>query len=546
MQHSEESKYYLGTYRQVPKHRILSLDGGGIYGLTEALLLKELCRRDKKFLTRGNISLFAGSSAGAINALLLAKYERPRDAIESGELEQFWENPTPWSNTDPVGRWLSFLGLTPWFSTRGATALFTRYFGQKTLGDLAQNVLISTYAWSGEEVFPNLESPWTEHPKPPSMPGKLARSIAPWAFIPPLPRPTQALLDIFREQTKHWAQYADPDPLAPEAEQGFQPEAFRTTSYRHWQPRMFTVFRPSIRPNPDENVRLADLAYATSTPLGIRAMLHGLGDGGVFNSNPAPHAYAQFMQHLRWNTLTDEDRLELMPWIHPKGSQRNSSEALLSNIRMGMLGHSTLSMLSVGDGSAIPYFWPPNTNTGWAGFFLHPANILRGAFFPPVAYLLQAGNEAANGVMRDLMGWNYSRLNPPVLETPTIAAIVMSRSPMIRRRLIDSIRRGLQKPEVQEALDVTARFMAHPYVWSKDRIWLPTPVGPINDPELDRRLETLLGDKLSSAAIFGLGASPDPNALDSPLPANWDPDSRSRATDLGPHDQRRDFRPLGT
>ena len=62
METSRESKFYLGTYREVPKYRILSLDGGGIYGLTEALLLKELCRRDQRFLTRGNIFLFAGSA----------------------------------------------------------------------------------------------------------------------------------------------------------------------------------------------------------------------------------------------------------------------------------------------------------------------------------------------------------------------------------------------------------------------------------------------------------------------------------------------------
>ena len=73
--------------------RILSVDGAGIYGLTGAIWLRRLCLEDPSFLAPGNVNLFAGISAGAINVLLLAKEPDPRRAVLDGRLERFWQEP---------------------------------------------------------------------------------------------------------------------------------------------------------------------------------------------------------------------------------------------------------------------------------------------------------------------------------------------------------------------------------------------------------------------------------------------------------------------
>ncbi|MCA9649183.1 MAG: patatin-like phospholipase family protein [Myxococcales bacterium] len=77
---------------------IISMDGGGIYGLATARMLRKLCERDPAFLAKSDIASyrFAGTSAGALNALLLAKEEDPRAG---------------WTTT----------GATPWCSSRPTT-----------------------------------------------------------------------------------------------------------------------------------------------------------------------------------------------------------------------------------------------------------------------------------------------------------------------------------------------------------------------------------------------------------------------------------------
>jgi len=100
---------------QDPPYRILSMDGGGIYGVFTALMLGALCKKDPDFLRNDQITLFAGTSAGAINALLLAKEDNPRRAIESRELEHFFEDERVYSNKlNPVAGALSYLALTSW------------------------------------------------------------------------------------------------------------------------------------------------------------------------------------------------------------------------------------------------------------------------------------------------------------------------------------------------------------------------------------------------------------------------------------------------
>jgi len=142
--------------------RIVSLDGGGIYGLYTALLLKKLCKQDKNFLTKDQVWMFAGTSSGGVNALLLAKYDNPREAVLSGELERFWEEDGVYINTNPWKQMTSMCGITSVFGTEDYLSVLEKYFGDLKLSDLKQRVLITTFNWAGSDAIP----PKERHMKP--------------------------------------------------------------------------------------------------------------------------------------------------------------------------------------------------------------------------------------------------------------------------------------------------------------------------------------------------------------------------------------------
>ncbi len=129
--------------------RIMSLDGGGIYGLFTVYMLKQLCQDNPNFLKKGCVNLFAGTSVGALNALLLAKYDNPRDAVLGGEMEDFYANPLLFSNLNPICLMTSKLGMSPSCGTQDYLCFLNHYIGGLTLGDLKQNVLLTTFDWSG-------------------------------------------------------------------------------------------------------------------------------------------------------------------------------------------------------------------------------------------------------------------------------------------------------------------------------------------------------------------------------------------------------------
>jgi hypothetical protein len=132
--------------------RVLAIDGGGIYGLATALWLRRLCERNGYFLDGHDVALFAGTSAGALNCLLLAKHERPREAVLSGDLERFWAHPGIFANHDPASAIPSLFGLTGWFSSGDFMMLLRRTFGGMKLRDLPHQVLLSTYNWTGAKI----------------------------------------------------------------------------------------------------------------------------------------------------------------------------------------------------------------------------------------------------------------------------------------------------------------------------------------------------------------------------------------------------------
>ncbi|MCP4110672.1 MAG: hypothetical protein GY749_34970 [Desulfobacteraceae bacterium] len=129
--------------------RIMSLDGGGIYGLFTVYMLKQLCQGNPNFLKKGCVNLFAGTSAGALHALFLAKYDDPRDAVLGGEIESFWADPLVFSNLNPLNLMASYFGLGPYCGTQEYLSVLRKYFGNLTLGDLKQHVLLTCFDWAG-------------------------------------------------------------------------------------------------------------------------------------------------------------------------------------------------------------------------------------------------------------------------------------------------------------------------------------------------------------------------------------------------------------
>src|SRR4029079_2824765 len=116
--------------------------------------LRKLSEMDSSFLEPGSIGLFAGISAGAVSALILATQEDPRKALREGVLERFWtERVGAFSNVmNPMAAWLSLFRIGGWVGEDDFRYVLQKYIDPKlTLGDLKQRVIISTFNWSGAQ-----------------------------------------------------------------------------------------------------------------------------------------------------------------------------------------------------------------------------------------------------------------------------------------------------------------------------------------------------------------------------------------------------------
>lgn len=133
-----------------PPYRIISFDGGGIFGYFTALMLRQLCEQNDTFLDGEDDTIFAGLSAGALSALLLAREERPRDAILRGDLERLFYDPRLYENDNPVTAITSIFGLTAWCSGPSMKELVQDFWGDTTLGEMPQRVLIETFDFTGK------------------------------------------------------------------------------------------------------------------------------------------------------------------------------------------------------------------------------------------------------------------------------------------------------------------------------------------------------------------------------------------------------------
>ena len=142
---------------------ILSMDAGGIAGLVTARLLQRIVDRMPDFLN--DVYLIAGTSAGAVNALILAQHDDPVQGLEA--CVRLWQEPKLLSNT-PWGTLLATWGLRPFISFDNYRAILARYIDPAlTLGDLKHHVLITSFNLLGSHRYqgdwhPDIINSWRE------------------------------------------------------------------------------------------------------------------------------------------------------------------------------------------------------------------------------------------------------------------------------------------------------------------------------------------------------------------------------------------------
>jgi hypothetical protein len=415
--------------------RILSLDGAGIYGLVCANWLHQLGDREADFMRPGGpheIALFAGISSGAVNALLLAKYDDPRKAIQSGELSAFWRAPRGvFSNADPIANCLSLFGITPTFGTADFLDQLRAHFGDLRLGDLKHNVLIGTFNYhggAGPVVFS--DGPFHIGWPPPSTDGTSAREIG-------------------------------------------------------WRPKFFNNLSPD---EPDNDYRVVDVAFAAAAPPPLRAVRGGVGDAAIFTANPAVEAIAAVLHELKPEKEAQERAIAKLEQAIPQiagdrtlldelaqdGAERELeaegprslaaqkypellAEAYMSLTQAGL---NSLRVLSVGDGVQEASYWLRDFALGPLPFMLLPTNPLLFQWYAPqVGLALDAPRHAAHYITQQLLSSQYHRLDPPLMELPTMIATMLAKFPPWQAWIVAQIEQRTASAFSRQAVDEAIAFL---------------------------------------------------------------------------------------
>ncbi|WP_437627960.1 patatin-like phospholipase family protein [Sorangium sp. So ce1151] len=420
MSNEEHQKHY----------RILSVDGGGLYGLVSAIWLRQLCEENEDFLkpnSAGSVNLFAGTSAGAVSVLLLAQEENPRKAVLSGVLERFWTEPIgAFSNSlNPVAALLSYFGIGGWVGEQDFMYQLNQYFKPNLkLGDLKHNVLICAFNWSGDKKI----------------------QFDPWPYNPaaPYPHPASSAASGPAIAAQHSSPYRarfDPYTWAASQLSGPRPGPVPSGGTGHWRPKIFT----NVEGDTDREFRVVDVAYAAATPAGIRAVRGGIVDGAVYSPNPTMEAIAAAVHlgrhgHSSWKCTPASqspavEENQASSQVPRKGAPNKDvltkpGGAFLDLIRV----------LSVGNGSIVPRYWLSNFNFSLAQISRLPTNPLTGFFYPPtVEGMFDGVIEAVDYISKQMLGDQYLRLDPEIMPTPVIVATILARHDFWRNAFIQQI-----------------------------------------------------------------------------------------------------------
>ncbi|MCZ6874802.1 MAG: patatin-like phospholipase family protein, partial [bacterium] len=101
---------------------IVSMDGGGVAGLVTNRLLQRIGANMPDYLD--DVGMLAGTSAGAINALIMAQHDNPKEGLQ--QCINLWNEPLLMSNT-PLGSVRALVGVGPFISPTNFRATLMKY-----------------------------------------------------------------------------------------------------------------------------------------------------------------------------------------------------------------------------------------------------------------------------------------------------------------------------------------------------------------------------------------------------------------------------------
>lgn len=488
------------------RFRILSLDSGGIYGLFSMLMLREL-RHDPQasahLLAGGCIDLFAGTGAGAVNALILAKHDNPHDGIE--EAIRFWRDERLYRNNpflnmvENVQGWLEILskcdspqqvyekglaywndartlhdpwtvmrdamGMGSWFGAPDVMAVLQEHFADLRLRDLKQKVLVTAFNWSGDEDLPANERHWK--PKvycnfPDSdkdcdaMAAEVAFTALSWMDTLPI---------VNGEQGGGW--YApDPTLCAVAKVVNFVAEKLKplnlTESWRN------CVDGPIPRPLPREGEARREAAQA------LRRRVNAF--FGEFIADAEDEAYRYLLDEL--NAAEGEGRgrvspegRELLAEAFPYFHFINRLAGKPGEVDARIMRH--LSVLSLGNGVRVPFLPVETEEWGFGQWAMGMYNPATKQWIQPNQY---ASFQAPEQMAREQCQWllndpdlplkeqphrnRYHRLGPELFDTPVLTTIALLRNnPLYHAALVKEIEEGSSAAKSGDAYRETVRWM---------------------------------------------------------------------------------------
>lgn len=443
--------------------RALSLDGGGIYGLTTAILLRQLCEQDEEFLSKNQISLFSGTSAGAVNALLLAQEESPREAVLNGCLESFWQDQRVYASHinqknyyDPMSwtkEYNSNLGIGSWFASEPFRELLSERFGNKTLKDLPNKVMVATFNLYGKknveghrQWIPKLyyNFPFLEEDN-----NKSIVDIAYGAGTPPgardicggivdgglfVPNPAVNTIAKILEQSRHYLLINITVDIA-----------------------IINLTGKEIYHRAKE-CKLNVLPYGKALIKGINELLKRSHVKVSLRKLLMIIVGAEELKNLENNSKIChllENFIKKM--ITPEVYYHFESENLANAIK-------NTRLLSVGVGEKKPAYWLENFSLGIKQFGQYPTNPPNSNWWTPETFLaLDAPSENSEYVCSQTLGGFYHRLNPPLFgapdSLPTLPATFLAKNQYIKEQVIEQIKTKTTSDAAHRAVQCALTYL---------------------------------------------------------------------------------------